>query len=111
MYVTNIEEIIAWKSTPQNMGEHMIIVDKNKPAVLQLHRKHAAAKSSYGPQNAARERGNAWMGLAIFWGIKMQWEIRDLALNEQGLSFTDFFLCFFSRDSNKLTVSFALMGG
>lgn len=33
---------------------------------------------------------NAWMGLAIFWGIKMQREIRDLALGEQGLSFSEF---------------------
>ena len=39
------------------------------------------------------------MGLAIFLGgggggIKMQWEIRDLALSEQGLSFIDFFFFF-----------------
>lgn len=69
--------------------------------------KCAAAKSSYGPGNAAAWEGreNAWMARTIFFfppsfffGIKMQREIRDLALNEQGLSFSDFFL----RDSNKL---------
>ena len=55
-----------------------------------IHHKCAAAKSSYGPQNAASERERECMnGSCYFFWIKMQQEIRDLALHERGLSFCE----------------------
>lgn len=94
----------AWDSTRQHTGWHVI----KSAAVLmscsatQLQHKCAATKSSYGLQNVAweRERGGGGENelvlqfLSFFFWIKVQWKIRDLAVNEQGLSFSFFFSSF-----------------
>lgn len=88
----------AWDSTRQHTGWHVI----KSAAVLmscsatQLQHKCAATKSSYGLQNVAweRERMNWSCNFFLSFWIKVQWKIRDLAINEQGLSFSFFFSCF-----------------
>lgn len=89
----------AWDSTRQHTGWH-VIKSAAQHSATQLQHKCAATKSSYGLQNVAWERErmnwscNFFLSFFLSFWIKVQWKIRDLAINEQGLSFSFFFSCF-----------------